>query len=813
MAHTESQWDHWHGVDPVCGMKVDPGRPKGGEAVWQGARFGFCSPRCRERFMTSPESYLFATDPVCGMRVLRGRAAGGSIQSGGQEHWFCSVRCRERFAGQEVAHPIADSAAEYTCPMHPEVRQPQPGICPLCGMALEPVAGAVQEEDSELRDLERRLFLGAVLTVPLLTLAMAPMLFHAPGMWPWGAEVQPWIELALATPVVWYAGWPFLERAWLSVWARSPNMFTLIGLGVLAAWVYSVIVTALPGLLPEIWATHGGHAPVYFEAAAGIVVLVLVGQVLEVRARRRTGAALRALLALMPATAVRVDPDGVEREVPVSEVTVGDILRVRPGAKIPVDGVVIEGKTVVDESMLTGESLPVEKTVGARVVGGTLNGSGAVLMRVEQVGAATVLAQIVRLVQEAQRTRPRIQRLADRVSGVFVFAVLGVAAVTFVAWLALGPEPAVAHAVVSAVAVLIIACPCALGLATPMSIMVATGRGAQAGILIKNAEALEVLERVDVLLVDKTGTLTAGKPRVTGVFPAERWSADEVLQHAASLEQASEHPLAKAITEAARERMMQLVSPTDLQVEPGGGVEGRVLGRQVVAGSPAFLEERGIDLAPVKAACENLQETGATAVVVAFDGVAAGTIGIMDPLRESAPAVVRALKEEGLQVVMLTGDHRRAAQRAAETLGIDDFVAEVSPAEKARWVDEYRRKGHVVAMVGDGINDAPALARADVGLAVATGTDIAMASASVTLLHGDLRGVLRARRLSRATMRNVRENLFLAFFYNAAAIPIAAGVLYPFWGILLNPMIAAAAMSFSSVSVIGNALRLYRVQL
>ncbi len=813
MAHTESQWDHWHGVDPVCGMKVDPGRPKGGEAVWQGARFGFCSPRCRERFMTSPESYLFATDPVCGMRVLRGRAAGGSIQSGGQEHWFCSVRCRERFAGQEVAHPIADSAAEYTCPMHPEVRQPQPGICPLCGMALEPVAGAVQEEDSELRDLERRLLLGAVLTVPLLTLAMAPMLFHAPGMWPWGAEVQPWIELALATPVVWYAGWPFLERAWLSVWARSPNMFTLIGLGVLAAWVYSVIVTALPGLLPEIWATHGGHAPVYFEAAAGIVVLVLVGQVLEVRARRRTGAALRALLALMPATAVRVDPDGVEREVPVSEVTVGDILRVRPGAKIPVDGVVIEGKTVVDESMLTGESLPVEKTVGARVVGGTLNGSGAVLMRVEQVGAATVLAQIVRLVQEAQRTRPRIQRLADRVSGVFVFAVLGVAAVTFVAWLALGPEPAVAHAVVSAVAVLIIACPCALGLATPMSIMVATGRGAQAGILIKNAEALEVLERVDVLLVDKTGTLTAGKPRVTGVFPAERWSADEVLQHAASLEQASEHPLAKAITEAARERMMQLVSPTDLQVEPGGGVEGRVLGRQVVAGSPAFLEERGIDLAPVKAACENLQETGATAVVVAFDGVAAGTIGIMDPLRESAPAVVRALKEEGLQVVMLTGDHRRAAQRAAETLGIDDFVAEVSPAEKARWVDEYRRKGHVVAMVGDGINDAPALARADVGLAVATGTDIAMASASVTLLHGDLRGVLRARRLSRATMRNVRENLFLAFFYNAAAIPIAAGVLYPFWGILLNPMIAAAAMSFSSVSVIGNALRLYRVQL
>ncbi len=807
------QFDHWTGVDPVCGMKIDPTEPKGGVASFEGFLFGFCSVRCRERFIGSPESYLFAEDPVCGMRVVRGRAPGGSTNVAGQEHWFCSMHCREQFLAQRGKPTVSGVAQEYTCPMHPEVRQPRAGICPWCGMALEPVSGTLHEDEGELYDLQRRLALGGALGIPLIILGMAPMLFRSPGVWPWRPELQPWIELALATPVVWYAGWPFLQRAWLSVAARSPNMFTLIGLGVLAAWLYSVVVTVAPSVLPHAWVAHEGHAPVYFEAAAGIVVLVLVGQVLEVRARRRTGAALRALLALIPATAVRVGPGGLEEEVPVSEVRPGDVLRIRPGTKIPADGVVLEGKTVVDESMLTGESLPVEKNVGAPLVGGTLNGSGSILMRVEHVGADTVLAQIVRLVQEAQRTRPPIQRLADRVSAVFVFAVLGVAAVTFAAWLLLGPAPALAHAIVSAVAVLIIACPCALGLATPMSIVVATGRGAQAGILIKNAEALEVLERVDVLLVDKTGTLTAGKPQVTEVAPLPPWSADELLARAASLEQASEHPLAKAILGAAQQRMLPLASPTELEVEPGGGVLGSVLGTRVVVGSESFLQKQGIALSPVRELCARLQDAGGTAVVVAFDSTVAGVIGIKDPLRESAQSVVQALREEGLKIVMLTGDHRRAAERTAEALGFDTFVAEVSPGEKASWVDEYRRRGHVVAMVGDGINDAPALARADVGLAVATGTDIAMASASVTLLHGDLRGVLRARRLSRATMQNVRQNLFLAFVYNAAAIPVAAGVLYPFWGLLLNPIFAAAAMSLSSVSVIGNALRLYRVEL
>lgn len=813
MEKTEITLDHWSGVDPVCGMRVDTTNPKGGEATWQGVRFGFCSSRCRDRFISAPESYLFAEDPVCGMRIVRGRAAGGSKKIGEKEYWFCSVHCRERFLAAEGPASPPSAAGEYTCPMHPEVRQRGVGICPSCGMALEPVAVTLEEENVEVRDLQRRLFVGAGLTLPLLVLTMGPMLLGITARWPWKPELQPWIEMVLATPVIGYAGWPFLERAWLSVLLRSPNMFTLIGLGVMAAWTYSVVVTLMPDLLPGAWTAHGGHAPVYFEAAAGIVVLVLVGQVLEARARRRTGAALRALLALIPATAVRVRPDGVEEEVPVSEIRPGDVLRVRPGTKIPVDAVVIEGSTVVDESMLTGESLPVEKSIGAMVIGGTVNGSGSVLVRVQHVGADTVLAQIVRLVQEAQRTRPRIQRLADRVSAVFVLVVLGIATITFVAWLMVGPDPALAHAIVSAVAVLIIACPCALGLATPMSIMVATGRGAQAGILIKNAEALELLERVDVLLVDKTGTLTVGKPQVTEISALQPWTAADLLFYAASLEQASEHPLAKAITEAARQRGLALASPTEVHVEPGGGVAGLVGDRRVFAGSPSFLAEQGIELGSLSDTSEHLQEAGATPVVVAVNGRVAGVIALVDPLRESARETVRALQIEGLRVVMLTGDHRRAAERVAQGLGITDFAAEVSPAAKAAWVDRYRKQGHVVAMVGDGINDAPALARADVGLAVSTGTDIAMASASVTLLHGDLRGVLRARRLSRATMRNVRENLFLAFFYNAAAIPIAAGVLYPVWGLLLNPMIAAAAMSFSSVSVIGNALRLYRVPL
>ncbi|GIW43337.1 MAG: copper-translocating P-type ATPase [Candidatus Binatia bacterium] len=806
----DQSWEHWRGVDPVCGMKVDPSEPKGGSALWNGVTFGFCSARCRERFVASPETFLFATDPVCGMRVTRGNAPGGSVKHEGQEFWFCSRHCRDRFLAKA---PVSESPAtteEYTCPMHPEVRQIGPGSCPVCGMALEPVSGAWEEGGGELRDLQKRLAVGTVLTIPVLALAMGSMLLPFQLSWPPGA--QHWLELVLATPVVWYSGWPFFERAWRSVLARSPNMFTLIGLGVFTAWAYSVVATWWPGILPA-GVGHGAEVPVYFEAAAGIVVLVLVGQVLELRARKRTGAALRGLLSLIPAVAVRVEADGREHEIPVSEVRRGDVLRIRPGAKIPLDGVVIEGATVVDESMLTGESVPVPKQIGAPLIGGTVNGSGSILMRVERVGEDTVLAQIVRLVREAQRTRAPIQRLADQVAGVFVVGVLAIAGVTFAAWLWFGPEPRVAYAMVNAVAVLIIACPCALGLATPMSIMVATGRGAQAGVLVKNAEALEVLERVDLLLADKTGTLTLGKPEVQEVHCFDHLSADELLALVASLEQASEHPVAKAIVEAARQRGVSLTTPAEVEVEPGGGVSGVVSGKRVVAGSPAFAQHKGSEIASAGEVVSRLQENGATVVLVIVDRVPAGVIGLLDPVRESAQETVRELSAEGIQVVMLTGDHRRAAELVAQRLGIREFIAEVSPVEKAGWVDEYRRRGHIVAMIGDGVNDAPALARAHVSFAVASGTDIAMASASVTLLHGDLRGVLRARRLSRATMRNVRENLFLAFFYNALAIPIAAGALYPVWGLLLNPMIAAAAMSFSSVSVIGNALRLYRVRL
>jgi Cu+-exporting ATPase len=813
MREPTHEFAHWHGTDPVCGMKVDPAAPRGGSFEWQGVSFGFCNPRCRERFAARPEAYLYATDPVCGMRVLRGAAPGGSVRRNGTEFWFCSEHCRRQFEARSEEEPANKEAGEYTCPMHPEVRQIGPGICPLCGMALEPVSGSWDEEDPELADMQRRFVFGAVLTVPLLVLAMGPMWFR--GSWQplLPHAVQPWLEFALATPVVWYAGWPFFERAWLSVSSRSPNMFTLIGLGVATAWTYSAVVTVAPQLVPSGLAAHGPHVPVYFEAAAGIVVLVLLGQVLELRARRRTGAAIRELLALVPPTAIRVAPDGSETEVPLGMVRPGDVLRVRPGAKIPVDGVVIEGSTTVDESMLTGEPLPVEKTRGSRVTGGTLNGKGSILMRVERVGEDTVLAHIVRLVQQAQRTRAPIQRLADRVSAVFVLAVLVVAAVTFVVWLFVGPEPQLAHALVSSVAVLIIACPCALGLATPMSIMVATGRGARAGILVKNAEALELLEKVDVLLIDKTGTLTEGKPQVVAIRLRGQETEERALRYAASVERASEHPLAQAVVQAAEERTLALCPVRNVQADPGGGVRGEVENVLVTLGSPAYLERLGIDSKWANAEVQALQDDGATVVAVAFGDQVVAVLGVVDPLRTSAAEAVRSLREEGVRVVMLTGDQERVAAAVARRVGIEEFVAGVSPAEKAAWVQRYRNAGHVVAMAGDGINDAPALAQADVGIALASGTDIALETASIALLRGDLLGVLRARRLSRAAMRNIRENLFLAFVYNAAAVPIAAGVLYPFTGLLLNPMIAAATMSFSSVSVIANALRLYRVKL
>ena len=736
----------------------------------------FCSPRCVERFRANPDQFLGGQRGTGKMGSDPFRETGVLLDTMGH-------------APREGSDPRFSRAPSqiFTCPMHPEVRQIGPGFCPKCGMALEPEVATLEEETNpELTDMTRRFWIAAISTLPILALGMA--------------ERLPLVQLILATPVVLWAGWPLFQRAWASIMNRSPNMFTLIGLGTGTAYVYSFVAT-ITGL------------PVYFEAAAVITALVLLGQVLELRARSRTGAAIKALLGLVPKTARRINPDATESDVPLEQVHIGDKLRVRPGEKTPVDGIVLEGYSSVDESMISGEPIPVEKTAGDRVIGGTINGTGGFVMRAERVGRDTLLSQIVAMVAQAQRSRAPIQRLADVVSAYFVPIVVIVAALTFVVWVALGPEPRLAHALLNAVAVLIIACPCALGLATPMSIMVGVGRGATAGVLIKNAEALEVMEKVDTLVVDKTGTLTEGKPGVVTILPGGGRTSDEVLRWAASLEQGSEHPLAGAIVRSAGERKVQLSAASVVRAIPGKGVSGTVDGRSVAVGNRALLEERGIDTSSVQHPTEVLRNEGQTVMFVVLDGTLAGLIGVTDPIRESTPETIRNLHREKIRIVMVTGDNRTTAEAVARKIGIDDVKAEVLPDAKAEVVKQLQQGGQIVAMAGDGINDAPALAQANVGIAMGTGTDVAIKTADITLIKGDLRGILRARVLSRATMGNIRQNLFLAFIYNILGIPIAAGILYPIWGWLLNPMIAGAAMTFSSVSVITNALRLRKIHL
>ncbi|MGC3996405.1 MAG: heavy metal translocating P-type ATPase [Anaeromyxobacter sp.] len=757
-----------------------------------------------------------AVDPVCGMTVDPAHARGGSARHGAREHFFCSAKCREKFVADPAAYtgearrtaetPAAPGTT-YVCPMHPEIVRDAPGSCPICGMALEPRTVTLADTPNpELRDMTRRLWISAVLTAPVLLAGMAEMLPQDPLHGLRGGAL-PWFELALAAPVVLWGGWPFFQRGWASIVNRHLNMFTLIALGTGVAFAFSAFATLLPGALPPAIRGHDGAVPLYYEAAAVITVLVLMGQVLELRARQATSGAIRALLALAPKTARRLDPDGEERDVPLAAVTVGDRLRVRPGEGVPVDGTVVEGASSVDESMVTGESLPVGKGAGDRVTGGTVNQTGGFVMRAERVGQDTLLARIVRHVAEAQRSRAPIQRLADRVAGWFVPAVIVVAVVTAVIWAAVGPEPRLAHALVNAVAVLIIACPCALGLATPMSIMVGTGRGARAGVLVRDAEALELMAKVDVLVVDKTGTLTEGKPRLTSVVPADGTSEAEVLRLAASVEAGSEHPLAGAFVRGARERGVATSPGAGFASVTGQGVRATIGGREVRVGTDRLLGDVAIPEA-LSTAAAALREGGETVVFVAAGGRAVGVVGVADPIKATTPAALQALREDGIRVVMLTGDNAATARAVGRRLGLDEVEAGVLPEGKGEVVARLQAQGHVVAMAGDGVNDAPALARANVGIAMGTGTDIAMESASLTLVKGDLQGIVRARHLSRATLRNIRQNLFFAFLYNTVGVPIAAGVLYPFLGVLLSPMVASAAMSLSSVSVIANALRL-----
>jgi Cu+-exporting ATPase len=716
-----------------------------------------------------------------------------------------------------MAQPLAAPAAtttQWTCPMHPEIVRDQAGTCPICGMALESrVVTPEEEENPELRDMARRFRLGLVLTVPIIAIETGNMLSGGALAARLSPRALVLLQLLLATPVVLWGGWPFFVRGWGSVVNRSLNMFTLIALGVGVAYAYSLIAALFPGLLPESFRGEHGVPDVYFEAAAVITVLVLLGQVLELRARSQTSSAIRALLGLAPKTARRIGPDASELDVPLEHVVPGDRLRVRPGERVPVDGVVLDGVSAVDESMVTGEPIPVEKPPGARVTGGTVNGTGSFVMRAERVGSDTLLAQIVRMVGEAQRSRAPIQRLADLVSAWFVPAVVVVAVLAFVAWAVWGPEPRLAYALVNAVAVLIIACPCALGLATPMSIMVGTGRGAMAGVLVRNAEALEVMEKVDTLVVDKTGTLTEGKPRLVSVVPAHGVAEDELVRLGASLERGSEHPLAAAIVAGASERSLQLSTPSEFRSSTGKGVRGVVDGRQVALGNVTLLEELGLDAGALREPAEALRRDGQTVMFVAVDRRPAGLLGVADRIKPSTPEAIDMLHREGVRLVMLTGDSRTTADAVARKLGLDDVQADVLPGDKALAVRRLQAEGRIVAMAGDGVNDAPALAQAHVGVAMGTGTDVAMESAGVTLVKGDLRGIARARRLSRATMRNIRQNLFFAFVYNALGVPVAAGVLYPVFGLLLSPIIASAAMTFSSVSVIANALRLRRVDL
>ncbi|MBS0299652.1 MAG: heavy metal translocating P-type ATPase [Proteobacteria bacterium] len=758
-------------------------------------------------------------DPVCGMQVGVPDAK-YRVEHKERTYYFCSARCRDKFVAAPGTYLTSKAAggesmpdAVYTCPMHPQVRQIGPGSCPICGMALEPAEVSLDAAPSEeLANMTRRFWIGLLLTAPVFIMEMGGHLIGLAHVV--SPQTSNWLQLSLATPVVWWAGWPFFVRGWQSIRNRALNMFTLIAMGTGVAWIYSIVATVAPGLFPDIFRGDDGSVAVYFEAAAVITVLVLLGQVLELRARERTSGAIKALLNLSPTTARRLDGSDAEEEINLDQVAAGDRLRVRPGDRVPVDGQVIEGSSNIDESMVTGESMPVRKQSGDQVIGGTINGQGSFVMRAEKVGRDTMLAQIVRMVSEAQRSQAPIQRLADIVASWFVPAVIITAMLAFAAWAIWGPPPAMAHALIAAVSVLIIACPCALGLATPMSIMVGVGRGATAGVLIKNAEALERMEKIDTIVIDKTGTLTEGRPRVTAIRPAGgNISEDELLRLAASLEQGSEHPLAAAIVAAAKERSIVLGKAADFDSPAGKGVLGSVDGHRVVLGNAKFLVELNIAARVLETQADELRQNGATVIFVAIDGVIAGMIAIADPVKESTPAAIDALHANGIRIVMLTGDNRTTAEAVARQLGIDEVEAEVLPDQKAAIVTRLRQQGRVVAMAGDGVNDAPALATADVGIAMGTGTDVAIESAGVTLLRGDLLGIVRARRLSQATMRNIRQNLFFAFIYNTAGVPIAAGVLFPFFGILLSPIFAAAAMSLSSVSVIGNALRLHTIKL
>ena len=759
--------------DPVCGMSVDPATTPH-HADFEGKPYHFCSSGCRTKFVAEPLNYL-ATEPT-------------------------------------KATQAAAEAEIYTCPMHPQIRQVGPGACPICGMALEPVVvSADVKPNAELIDMTRRFWIGLVLTAPVFAIEMGGHLTGLNHLIP--RNLSNWIQLALASPVVLWAGWPFFERGWQSLLTRNLNMFTLIAMGTGVAWIYSVVATFAPAIFPPAFRSLDGSVAVYFEAAAVITVLVLLGQVLELRARESTSGAIRALLDLAPKTARRILDDGREEEVTLDAVAVGHRLRVRPGEKVPVDGDVVEGRSSIDESMVTGESMPTTKTVGDQVIGGTMNQSGSLIIEARRVGHESMLAQIVQLVAKAQRSRAPIQRLADQVAGYFVPVVIAMALLAFGAWAIWGPEPRLAFGLVAAVSVLIIACPCALGLATPMSIMVGVGRGAEVGVLIKNAEALERMEKVDTLVVDKTGTLTDGKPAVTAIVASEGFEETEILRLAASVERASEHPLAVAIVAAAATRNIETSVVTEFDSPTGKGALGTVDGRKVVLGNAAFMAEHDVDVAPLATAADDLRREGATAIFVGIDGQVAGTIAIADPVKESTPSALAALKKEGIRVVMLTGDNRTTAEAVARRLGITEIEADVLPEQKSAVVEKFKREGRVVAMAGDGVNDAPALAAADVGIAMGSGTDVAIESAGLTLLKGDLNGIVRARRLSQATMSNIRQNLFFAFVYNAAGIPIAAGVLYPIFGILLSPIIAAAAMALSSVSVIANAIRLRTIRL
>ncbi len=807
--------------DPVCGMQVDPAKAAG-QSEYQGLTHSFCSLGCKKKFDLNPGQYMQSGKEMHPLQPQSGAApeAAGATKVA---KYTCPMHPEVQadnpgscskcgMALEPVDLSATTDRVEYTCPMHPQIVRDQPGSCPICGMALEPRNASADSANPELVSMTRRFWIGVALTVPLLAVMVSDVLPGHPLQRLLSGQLLGWIELALATPVVLWAGWPFFERGWASIVHRSLNMFTLIAIGTGAAYLYSVAAVVAPGIFPSTFRDMSGNLGLYFEAAAVITVLVLLGQVLELKARSQTSSAIKALLGLAPKTARRISADGKEADVALSEIQVGDLIRVRPGEKVPTDGIVIEGRSSVDESMVSGEPIPVEKMEGAKVVGGTINGTGSFVMNAERVGADTLLARIVKMVSESQRTRAPIQRLADTVASYFVPAVLAASIITFAVWAIFGPPPHYAHALVNAVAVLIVACPCALGLATPIAIMVGTGRGAGEGILIRNAEALEIFEKVNTLVVDKTGTLTEGKPRLIAVIPAEGFQEAQLLQSVASLEKASEHPLAAAIIAGAKEKGIGLLAVADFQSVTGKGVTGTLRGKQIGVGNAAFMQDLGASTEAVQKRAEILRKDGQTVMFVVSDGQFAGLIAAADPIKASTIEAIQQLKQEGIRVIMVTGDNHTTAAAVANRLGID-FEADVLPGKKAEVVKKLQSQGAIVAMAGDGVNDAPALAQAQVGIAMGTGTDVAMETGGITLVKGDLRGIVRARRLSQRTMSNIRQNLFFAFFYNALGVPLAAGVLYPVLGLLLNPMIAAAAMSFSSVSVIGNSLRLRTVNL